>query len=161
MAGLRSDDEIFKAFEGLDKVPGSIRPRREVSELAKKRQAKSLGESNGWDSNPIIKTLRGKEVEMFTISSLAQALEKEVVTIRLWEKKGYIPNAPFRLRSKNLNGKKVNGNRAYTRELIEITIEEFSSRGLLGSARVEWSKYGDLTEALVVRWKESVQSNTQ
>ena len=160
MVGLRSNDEIFKSFEGLDKVPGSIRPRREVSELAKKRQAKASGGSNGWDANPTIKTLRGKETEMFTISSLAQALEKEVVTIRLWEKKGYIPQAPYRLRSKTLNGKKVNGNRAYTRELIEIAIEEFARRGLLGSARVEWSKYEDLTEDIVSRWKEAVQ-NTQ
>jgi hypothetical protein len=157
MAGMRSEDEILKAFEGLDRVPGSKQPRRPSTEQADKRRKQAMGESNGWDGNPIIKTLHGVETEVFTIAALAAALEKQVVTIRLWEKKGYIPIAPYRLRSKNLNGKKVSGNRVYTRALIEIAIEEFSRRGLLGSARVEWSLLEDLTEALVVRWRESLQ----
>lgn len=156
MAGLRSEDEILKAFEGLDRVPGSKQKRRDSSEVADKRRKKALGESNGWDENPIIKTLKGVETEVFTISALALALEKQIVTIRLWEKKGYIPIAPYRLRSKQLNGTKVNGNRVYTRDLIEIAIQEFTARGLLGSARVEWSKHGDLTDALIRRWKESL-----
>lgn len=156
MPGLRSEDEILKAFEGLDRAPGSKQKRRETNPVADKRRSKILGESNGWDANPIIKTLKGVETEVFTISALADALEKKIVTIRLWEKKGYIPIAPFRLRSKNLNGQKVNGNRVYTRELIEIAIEEFETRGLLGTARVEWNKHGDLTDAIVCRWKESL-----
>jgi hypothetical protein len=55
-----------------------------------------------------------------------------------------------------LNGKKVNGNRVYTRELIEITIEEFAKRGLLGTARVEWKQHTDLTGVLVHRWKDAL-----
>jgi hypothetical protein len=160
MAGLRSEAEILKAFEGLDKAPGSKQPRREVTEVAAKRKAKALGESNGWDANPIIKLVKGVETELFTIGALAQALEKQIVTIRLWEKKGYIPGAPYRLRSKELNGKKVNGNRVYTRRLIEIAIEEFEVRGLLGTARVEWSKNESLTEAIVSRWKIELKQNT-
>jgi hypothetical protein len=157
MVGMRGEAEILKAFEGLDRAPGSKQPRREPSSVSEKRRAKILGESNGWDANPIIKTLKGVETDVFTISALAEALEKKIVTIRLWEKKGYIPTAPYRLRSKSLNGKKVNGNRVYTRELIEIAIEEFAKRGLLGSARVEWSQHLDLTEAIVCRWKDALQ----
>ena len=156
MPGLRSDEDILRAFEGLDKVPGSKTPRRDTNAVSEKRRSKILGESNGWDANPIIKTLQGQETEVFTISALADALEKKVVTIRLWEKKGYIPIAPYRLRSKTINGKKVNGNRVYTRPLIEITIEEFGKRGLLGSARVEWSQLSDLTDTLVRRWREAI-----
>lgn len=158
MPGLRGDDDILKAFEGLDRIPGSKQKRRESTPLADKRRKQALGESNGWDENPIIKTLQGIETEVFTISALAQALDKRVVTIRLWEKKGFIPIAPYRLRSKTLNGQKVNGNRVYTRRLIEIAIEEFARRGLLGSARVEWSHHEDLTEAIVSRWKEAVSN---
>jgi hypothetical protein len=157
MPGMRSEKEILEAFEGLDRAPGSKQKRREVTDVAKKRKAKALGESNGWDANPIIKTLKGVETEVFTIAALAAALEKQVVTIRLWEKKGFIPIAPYRLRSKTLNGNKVNGNRVYTRELIEITIEEFAKRGLLGSARVEWKLHSDLTTALVQKWKDTVK----
>jgi hypothetical protein len=157
MPSIRSDDEILKAFEGLQYPPGTTKPRREDNPTAKKRRKKILGESNGWDENPTVKLVKGVETELFSISALAQALEKQVVTIRLWEKKGFIPNAPYRLRSKSLNGKKVNGDRAYTRELIEIAIQEFNARGLLGSARVEWSQHSDLTLALLQRWRDAVQ----
>jgi hypothetical protein len=155
VAGLRSEKEILQAFEGLDRAPGSKQKRREPTGTAIKRKKQVLGESNGWDENPIIKHIKGVETELFTISALAQALEKEIVTIRLWEKKGYIPGAPYRLRSKELNGKKVLGNRVYTRELILIAIEEFQRRGLLGSARVEWKKHQSLTNDIVRRWKDS------
>jgi hypothetical protein len=156
MPGLRSEKEILKAFEGLDRAPGSKQKRREPSEKAVKRKKQVLGESNGWDENPTIKLVKGVETELFTISALAQALEKEIVTIRLWEKKGYIPGAPYRLRSKELNGKKVLGNRVYTRELIQIAIEEFARRGLLGSARVEWKKHQSLTDDIIRRWKDAI-----
>lgn len=158
MAGMRSEEEILKAFEGLDTAPGSRQPRRADTPVAQKKRQQAFGESNGWDENPIIKTLNGVETELFTVSALALALEKKIVTIRLWEKNGYIPIAPYRLRSKTLNGQKVNGNRVYTRELIEITIEEFAKRGLLGSARVEWKLLQDLTDTLIYRWKNSVDN---
>lgn len=156
MVGIRGVDEVLKSFEGLDTVPGSKQKRREETPETEKRRQKLLGESNGWDENPIVKTLKGEQVEVFPISALAAALEKQVVTIRLWEKKGYIPAAPYRLRSKNLNGTKVNGNRVYTRALIQITIDEFTKRGLLGNARVEWKQHADLPGVLAVRWKEAL-----
>lgn len=158
MAGLRSEEEILRSFAGLDKAPGSKQPRKSMTENAEKRKAYAFGETNGWDEEPIKKTLKGKEVDLFTIGALAQALEKKIVTIRLWERKGYIPIAPYRFRSKTLNGEKVQGNRAYTRELIEIAIEEFAKRNLLGSARVEWKQHSDLTDAIAIRWKEQISN---
>jgi len=158
MAGLRGDDEILEAFADLEYIPGSKRKRREEDPKVSRRKH---GESNGWDSNPIIKTLGGKETEVFTIGALAQALEKTIVTIRLWERKGYIPRAPYRLRSKTVKGQKTGGNRVYTRHLIESAVEEFSKRGLLGTARVEWANQDDLTEALVNRWKEITSTESQ
>ena len=158
MPGLRSEEEIFEAFKDLEYAPGSKKKRRTPDEKVSRRK---LGESNGWDKNPITKTLGGQEVEVFTISALAQALEKTIVTIRLWERKGYIPRAPYRLRSKTLKGQKTGGNRVYTRPLIEAAIDEFSKRGLLGSARVEWSNLTDLTDSLVRRWTEITNQESQ
>lgn len=159
MPGMRSEKEILEAFSNLDKAPGSKQDRRPETPKSVARRQQVMGESNGWDANPIIKIFKGAETELFTVSALAHALGKKIVTIRLWERKGYIPLAPFRLRSKELNGKKVNGNRVYTRELIDIAIEEFARRGLLGSARVEWSQLEDLTESLARRWRASVQTD--
>ena len=158
MTGLRGDDEILAAFADLEYKPGSKQKRRSDSPTAKKRR---VVEEDSWDANPIVKTLGGKETEVFTIGSMAKALEKSIISIRSWEKKGYLPRAPYRLRSKTLNGQKVSGNRVYTRALIEIAIEEFSRRGLLGTARVEWSQHTDLTDAIVSRWKESVANESQ
>ena len=160
MAGLRGQDEIEKAFADLEYIPGSKKKRRDPNQKVS-HHARVIGESNGWDSNPIMKTLSGKEVEVFTISAFALALEKTIVTIRLWERKGYIPRAPYRLRSKTLKGKKTGGNRVYTRALIESAVEEFSQRGLLGTARVEWNQLEDLTEALVKRWKEITETESR
>lgn len=161
MPGMRSEKDIIQAFEGLDRVPGSKRKRRETTVASEKHRKKIMGESNGWDNSPLIRSIKGVETELFTISALADALEKKIVTIRLWEKKGYIPAAPYRLRSKSLNGKKVLGNRVYTRRLIEIAIEEFTNRGLLGSARVEWNHHHDLTTVIINRWKEVVEPNRE
>jgi hypothetical protein len=158
MAGLRGQDEIDAAFADLEYIPGSKKKRRELDPKVSRRKT---GESNGWDANPVIKTLSGVETEVFTIGALALALEKTIVTIRLWERKGYIPRAPYRLRSKTLKGEKTGGNRVYTRALIESSIEEFNRRGLLGSARVEWSQHEDLTEALVKRWKEITSTESR
>ena len=155
---MRSDEEIEAAFADLEYLPGSKRKRRDLDPKVSRRKS---GKSNGWDENPIIKTLGGKETEVFTIGALAHALEKTIVTIRMWERKGYIPRAPYRLRSKTLNGQKTGGNRVYTRALIESAIEEFSKRGLLGSARVEWNQFDDLTEALIQRWKEIISTESQ
>jgi len=158
MAGLRSNDEIEKAFADLEYLPGSKKKRKEPDPKVSRRKA---GDSNGWDANPITKTLGGKETEVFTIGALALALEKTIVTIRLWERKGYIPRAPYRLRSKTLKGEKTGGNRVYTRALIESAIEEFNRRGLLGSARVEWNQHDELTDALVKRWKDITTTESQ
>jgi hypothetical protein len=158
MAGLRGDDEIAAAFADLEYIPGSKKKRREPD--PKVSQRKSVGDSD-WDARPIMKSLGGQEVEVFTIGALAQALGKQIVTIRLWERKGYIPRAPYRLRSKSLKGQKTGGNRVYTRALIESAIEEFNRRGLLGSARVEWNQHENLTNVLVQRWKEITSTESQ
>ncbi len=158
MAGLRGQDEIEAAFADLEYIPGSKKKRRDLDPKVSRRKS---GESNGWDANPVIKTLGGIETEVFTIGALALALEKTIVTIRLWERKGYIPRAPYRLRSKTLKGEKTGGNRVYTRALIESSIDEFNRRGLLGSARVEWSQHEDLTEALVKRWKDITSTESR
>jgi len=158
MAGLRGDDEIEAAFADLEYIPGSKKKRREIDPKVSRRKS---GESNGWDSNPIIKTLAGKETQVFTIGALAQALEKTIVTIRLWERKGFIPRAPYRLRAKTVKGQKTGGNRVYTRALIESAVEEFNKRGLIGTARVEWNQHDDLTDALIQRWKETTNQESQ
>ena len=88
MPGLRGEDEILKAFADLEYKPGSRQKRRADSPAAQKRRAIA---ENDWDVNPVVKTLGGKETEVFTIGAMATALQKSIISIRSWDKKGYIP----------------------------------------------------------------------
>lgn len=139
-------DSLFAEFAEIDaRYPGSKKPRRPVPP--------SNPAQESWDSTPILKKHNGVDTEFFTAGALAKALGKSTVTIRLWERHGHIPQAPYRLPGyTDTKGALRPGKRVYTRSLIEATIEEFSRRDLLGAARVEWKYHVNLTIALVERW---------
>ena len=130
--------------------PGSRRKRREPSVAPLK--VVSVG---SWDSAPQVKKLpNGKVVELFSMGSLGVALRnRPLVTLRLWERKGYIPKAPYRLRSMIVDGIKKPGWRMYSRAMIESAIESFQSRGLLDSARIDWNQHLDLSIEILENWK--------
>lgn len=151
-AGAQVSVDIDEVFADLDQFyPGSKRKRREGPDT-------STVSDTAWDIKPIIKMYEGVETEFYMPGALAKALGKTTVTIRLWERRSYIPKAPFRLPGYERAGKTVPGKRVYTRELIEIAIDEFARRGLLGAARVEWKDHHDLTVALYERWNASLDN---
>jgi len=94
----------------------------------------------------------GKVIELFSAGSLGVALNRPLVTLRLWERKGYIPKAPYRLKSVIVNGVKKPGWRMYSRAMIETTIQSFQSRNLLGILRIDWNRHPDLSIELLENW---------
>lgn len=146
------NDEVDKLFGSLDEYyPGSKRKRRDIDPKAKVRKPAIL---DSWDSDPQVKTLpTGKEIELFSAGALSLALNRPLVTLRLWERKGYIPRAPYRLKSMVVNGVKKPGWRMYSRTIVEETIKCFQSRGLLEAPRIDWNKYPDLSIELMETWK--------
>lgn len=65
-------------------------------------------------------TVRGAEVELFTIGQVAQALNRSAQTIRGWEKDGVIPAATF---TKPGAGGDVRGRRRlYSRQQVEALV---------------------------------------
>lgn len=147
-----NDDAIDKAFADLEEFyPGSRSRRRSLTEAEIKRKHSDTT----WDSRPFLKRLpNGDEVEMFTLGSLATALGRPLVTLRLWERKGYIPSAPYRLKEAVIQGTRVPGRRLYTRALIEAAVEAFNRRHLLGKARIDWSRHQDLSIELYETWTQ-------
>jgi hypothetical protein len=145
------NDEVDKLFQTLDDYyPGSKRKRRAPDPKAK---LKKVSTPESWDALPQVKTLpNGKVLELFSAGSLGLALSRPVVTLRLWERKGYIPRAPYRLKSMIVNGVKKPGWRMYSRAIVEATIESFQSRGLLEVTRVDWNRHHDLSIELVEKW---------
>jgi len=143
-----SEDFIDKAFAGLDQYyPGSKRKRRDTPKP-------EITPNADWASRSYKKTLpNGKEVEMYTLGSLAEALGRPIVTIRLWMKEGNLPSSPYRLpATKDKNGQQRQGRRLYTKPMIEATVEIFSKNGLLHKSRVDWKLHRNLTREIDEAW---------
>ena len=146
------EDKVDKFFEDLDEYyPGSKRKRRALDPDVKPKKPVNL---DSWDANPQVKNLpNGKTVELYSVGSLCQALGRPVVTVRLWERKGYIPRAPYRLKSMMVDGVKKPGWRMYSKAMIESTIKSFQDRGLIGAPRVDWNRHPTLAIELAESWK--------
>lgn len=88
-------------------------------------------EPQGWDANPRKGIRQGREYEFFTIGHLAAALNKQPVTIRLWESRGIIPTSGQRSESTFPNKRQ----RLYTRPQIEGIVAIAADEGILNEAR--------------------------
>jgi len=147
-----SGEQIDRLLSELDEYyPGSKRKRRPLNPKAKKPKVKEEG---SWDSNPQSKKLpNGSVVELFSAGAFALALGRPLVTVRLWERKGYIPRAPYRLKSMLVDGVKKPGWRMYSRTMIVATLEAFEARGLIEAPRIDWNRHNDLSIELMETWK--------
>jgi hypothetical protein len=145
------NDEFDKLFKDLDDYyPGSKRKRRKPDPNVKPRKVST---PNAWNVDPQVKALpNGKVIELFSAGAMATALGRPLVTLRLWERKGYIPRAPYRLKSMIVKGVKKPGWRMYSKAIVEATIESFQSRGLLEAPRVDWNRHHDLSIELMEKW---------
>ena len=152
-------DTIDELFSNIDKFyPGSKRVRKSMSFP----EPKTKQETEGWESQGKVKTLsNGKTVELFSAGSLSLALNRPLVTVRLWERKGYIPRAPYRLKARIVDGKKEPGWRMYSRAMIESTITSFQSRNLLEAPRIDWNRHTDLSVELLENWTKIHNTETE
>lgn len=152
---MSNQDPIDKLFGDLDEYyPGSKKKRRSIDPKVAKKKQKSI-EEGSWDSDPQVKKLpNGNVIELFSAGAFSLALGRPLVTIRLWERKGYIPRAPYRLKSMIVQGVKKPGWRMYSRAIVEVTIQAFEARGLMEAPRIDWNRYPDLSIELMEKWKE-------
>jgi len=146
-----NEDPIDNFFSGLDDYyPGSKKKRKSLGFETPKSTKQS---SDDWDAEPQLKKLpNGKEIELFSAGAFAQALNRPLVTIRLWERRGYIPRAPYRLKSMMVKGEKKPGWRMYSRTIIESTINSFKEHNLFEAKRIDWDSNTDLSIELMESW---------
>lgn len=71
----------------------------------------------------------GREVELLTISQLAEALNRSPVTIRKWERKGVIPKAMFVKPGKNNDPR--GRRRLYSKPQVEAMVRIAAQENLL------------------------------
>lgn len=145
--------DIAALFEGLDEFYPGSKTKRRGPETSPAKTSRSGNGPEKWDDRPYVKYINGRERETFTLGALAAALDRPIVTVRLWTKKGYIPQAPYRLPTQTLeNGRTQQGRRLYTRAMIEATVKAFHDHGVLNKLRVEWSEHRALSIELFETW---------
>ena len=150
---MSTQDPVDRLLSELDEYyPGSKKKRRPLNPEAKKFKVKEAG---SWDADPQVKKLpNGTVVELYSAGAMSLALGRPLVTIRLWERKGYIPRAPYRLKSPIVDGVKKPGWRMYSKAIVEETIKAFEARGLMEAPRIDWNKHHDLSIELMETWKK-------
>jgi len=116
-------------FRGIAKeyYPGSSRTR----EVGGVKRPSSKPDDADWDRHPKRFKIAGVEQEFFGIGALAEALEREPVTIRKWERDGVIPRATFRLPSADPRGAR----RLYSRAQVEGIVALAGEEGLMNPAK--------------------------
>lgn len=144
-----TNDFFEDTFAGLDDFyPGSKRKRRAPV-------APKVIDKSGWEDEFFDKTLpNGKTIQMYTIGSLATALNRSVKTLRAWIDEGKLPVSPYRLPSKiGKNGKEYAGRRLYSKAMVDATVEIFAKAGLLEPDRVEWASHRNLVDKVAEAWE--------
>jgi hypothetical protein len=137
-------DKLF--FNPDDFYPGSKRKRRTALPVPEKAESEN-------DVKFVTKTLpNGNIIDLVSAGALATALGRPLVTLRLWERKGYIPRAPYRLRSILVDGVKKPGWRMYSRAMVDSIVSSFRSRGLLEAPRIDWNNHRDLSVEVLESW---------
>jgi len=143
-----NDDFIEDMFGELEVYyPGSKRKRREP--------APKVELDTSWEKDFFEKTLpNGRQLQFYTIGSLAKALNSTIPTLRQWMQRNKLPESPYRLPSKvDKLGRETKGRRLYSKEMVEVTIELFSKAGLLGSDRINWTLHQSLTSKIAEAWE--------
>ena len=104
-----------------------------------------------WDAKPRIFVVGGKDVELFTVGQLAQALGREAGTIRKWESNGILPKAMYSSPSDDPRGKR----RLYTRAMVEGIVKIAKQEGILAYNSRKSIAATRFTSRVVQLFKES------
>lgn len=147
-------DETFAGLENF--YPGSKRKRREPEKPKEKI-------ATHWEQDYIKKYLpNGEQVEMYTLGSLAKAINRSVKTLRAWIDAGHIPTSPYRMPSTvSAKGKEYAGRRLYSKRMVEAVVDIFESAGLISADRVEWSVHRNLGDKIAEAWDKIRAEETE
>jgi hypothetical protein len=83
-------------------------------------------------------TIGGRAVELFTISDVAELLNRRPVTIRKWEEKGFIPKATYAKPGANKDPR--GRRRLYSREQVIALVTLADAEGILHNPHAQISQ---------------------
>ncbi len=97
--------------------------------------------------------INGEEVRMFTIGALARALNRQPITIRSWENKGWIPKANFRKQAPRnrvnilISDIATKGDRLYSVSQVDFLIECVERFNLSDKVHGNWTGFRNHVKA--------------
>lgn len=119
----------FSLFNDLPDFPGSRAPKNRPN--SKKTYIEVDDRYNGAKSKTYV--INGEKKVFFTVGNLAKAINRQPVTIRMWESKGWLPKPRFRTptpRGVQFGEKSPKGRRLYSLDQVEFLIDAVNQFGL-------------------------------
>lgn len=113
------------------------RKRRRVEQLVERKKENAVRKTRvnrSWKTHDVtIEDENGEEytAKLFTIGAVAKMLNCSVQAIRLWERKGILPETPFRGAKRGSKG-----DRLYTADMIEMFREVLEQKGHLSANQI-------------------------
>lgn len=129
--------DVLDLFGELPDYPGKTKPKNRTEDG---KTRKSIDDPfNGVPKKTA--TIGGKALELYTVGSVARILGRSAVTLRKWERKGWIPAPSYRT-SKASGAELLNtdrkGYRLYSREQVEVLLEALTINNLMGDRNPSW-----------------------
>lgn len=130
--------DVLDLFGDLPDYPGKRKPKNRPLERGEKR-ADVHDPFEGVPKKVV--SIKGVQRELYTVGNVARILGRSAVTVRKWERKGWIPPPTYRTTKAsgssdvNVDGK---GYRLYSREQVETLWSVLNELGLLGERNPGW-----------------------
>lgn len=129
--------DVLDLFGELPDYPGKTKPKNRTED---KKGKKSIDDPfNGIPKK--VATINGKSLELYTVGAAAKVLGRSAVTLRKWERKGWIPAPSYRTSKSSgsdLLNTQAKGYRLYSREQVEVLLEALTINNLMGDRNLSW-----------------------
>lgn len=135
--------DILDLIGDLPDFPGNTPPKNRSN-----KKPPSSTDLNGAKGK--VYRINGSDTELFTIGELARALGKKPVTLRMWEREGWIPKATYRTpppKGVQLPDRPSKGRRLYSREQVEFLAKAIVFFSLDEKNSPNWDRFREHIKA--------------
>lgn len=138
-------DPLLDLLGDLPDFPGKTPPKNRAGGKSRPLAEEELNGARGK-----VYRIKGEDIELFTVGELARAIGRRPVTVREWERRGWIPKSNYRTpapKAPQIPGKPAKGRRLYTRDQVEFLVKAVSSFSLEQSNHPDWVRFREYVRA--------------
>lgn len=139
--GTEGLDDLMGLFGDLPNYPGKKAPKNRPNAVKVADSTVHDRYNNAKGKEYII---NGERLMMYTIGEVCKALGKNTVTLRMWEKEGWIPKPSYRTpppKSQQLPGKASRGRRLYTQQQLDTLLDAVEGYNIADPHRGDWDGF--------------------